>query len=1214
MPLSARSARHARPTKRSTRAVAASLGVALAATSLVATASQSAQANECVLVPVLRDATVSQGIGKSATTGGYATLVRGKTTVVKAYLSKPSCAAPGDRVKITAASLQVTFDNIAAPDPLLNTITGPVFPELLDHAAAPATDAASDPTFAVPGSLLDGPRKDRRVAATFTMIVNYEATSESGILSVGTATLRPAGSLTAPTASATFERASNSPRLLVAVMGDPTKGFTHNWPARTDPAVADGAEDALLRALQAASRIGPFKDGVVKDINGSLGIRYTVAPTVVDVRSAIRADGKFCGTSTNFSDLRAQLSSFLNNWQTANEDTVVDKVLGVVWGPNSTGPETDTTCADGYAAIGGNQAWTRLTPDSSSGVSNAGNLIVMETVGHNFGSVPVTRDDDNDAYHSAAGAGAGSRGFHTTSVNPMVDPAPVSPLKYSITGWDDNKTLLRVPDWQYTLCRLTPETTDKCPVDSIDTQSNTEPIGAAAAVAQAVYTLAGTTDGTAAGTNIDTYLSSDTDVTEPSATSEYHLVQRGIDGSSEPILSSTSFPVDFRTSEHHTEGEHEHPTSSIGTLEVRFAAAPGAQIFEVYKGDPELTAPIYRRQRDSAPVVGATSLTPGLGRFVNETADTEHGASLPALSPDGSLLAYATATGGVVVKNLETGAVSEPVVASAVSWVDGDTVALVREGSLYVRDVTGSTKPALTNERTVYDSTKQVELFFAPAGRPTADEAGTHLVTSIAGDLWRIDLEQALLSPSGVVCKLAANSLAPCYQLTTGQEQDTEPAYESSTRVLFTRDGAIRAFDIGTGRVEQASIPAAGEASASTPFVAYTSETGLGLADAATLTVQKAALTTGADSAPSLVGRDLAFARETGSRTDVFTSRMQTNTLTFEASDEDPARLRAGVYATCDGINYPIFVAVPPSTVSADVARWTLEWDAAGSPCTAPELYAVINDGIDTVRADLGTAYGPEQPPLGTVGAIYSPAPGSTVRQYDVEALLGDVPGVPADELSWQVTGPGVDLTLSFVRGEPTLVFPPSGGWTDGAVYAVMLQHGEKTLATGAFTAVADQDHDNIPKTVEERCFGNLADLDPTNASRDDDADGEPNVSDVDPCGSSVNVTVDLDANSLKTTSNGSTVTLYLSASGVDLRTVPLDAIAATRIGNYDAHLPAVSLREVTATSATVKLDRQQLQTFVEALGLTGYVPVILTGSGSAGSFRGFDPTDPTFS
>ena len=35
------------------------------------------------------------------------------------------------------------------------------------------------------------------------------------------------------------------------------------------------------------------------------------------------------------------------HWQTANGGAVVDKVLGVVWGPNSTGARTDATCAEG---------------------------------------------------------------------------------------------------------------------------------------------------------------------------------------------------------------------------------------------------------------------------------------------------------------------------------------------------------------------------------------------------------------------------------------------------------------------------------------------------------------------------------------------------------------------------------------------------------------------------------------------------------------------------------------------------------------------------------------------------------------------------------------------------------------------------------------------------------------------------------------------------
>jgi hypothetical protein len=353
---------------------------------LVAVGPPSAQANVCLLAPQLRDVTVSQGIGGTATSAGYATLVRGKTTVVKAYLSKPQCATTQDRISIRSASLQVSFDGALASRALPSPVTGPTFPELLNYGAAPAQNAASDPVFSVPGSLLDGSDTDARVPAAFTMTVDYEATSALGVPTSGSTTLRPAGAVSGPTASAEFEKASNALRLLVAVMGDPTKGFAHNWPARTAADRADGAEDVLLRALQATSRIGPFRDAVAKDFAaGGAGIRYAVAPTVLDVRSAIRGDGKFCGSGGNFNYVRNQLSSFLNSWQAANGGTVVDKVLGVVWGPNSTGPATDGACADGYASVGGNQAWSRLQPDSASAPGNAGNLIAMETVGHNFG-------------------------------------------------------------------------------------------------------------------------------------------------------------------------------------------------------------------------------------------------------------------------------------------------------------------------------------------------------------------------------------------------------------------------------------------------------------------------------------------------------------------------------------------------------------------------------------------------------------------------------------------------------------------------------------------------------------------------------------------------------------------------------------------------------------------------------------------------------------
>ena len=1206
--------RHAGPVSASRRRL---LAVTLLAPTVAAgfvTMVPSVQAADltCSLVPQLRDIAVSQGIGPSGTTAGYGVLIRGKSSVVKAYLSKPQCASTSDRIQIQSATLNVSFPGATSTAPLGNTITGPTFPELLAYAAAPAPAAAADPVFSVPGSYLDGTTsRDQRVDASFTMSVTYQATNSLGITTTGTTTLRPGTATSGPSTTAKFEKASNSLRLLVAVLGDPRKGYTANWPARTAPTLADGADDVLLKALQAASRLSPLKDGVVKDLNGTAGIRFAVAPTVVDVTQAIGADGKFCGNGNNYSYLRTQLSSFLNNWQSANSGTVVDKVLGVVWGPNSTGPGTTGACADGYATIGGGQAWTRLQPDTTSAPGNAGNLIVMETIGHNFGSVPQSRDNDGDAYHSAVAADSGTRGINTSTLQYIANAPSV--LKYQLTGWNDYNTLLRREDWAYSRCRLTPATTESCPVDQVDLNANTTPIGAAADVKAAVYTIAGLTDGTSAGTDFDTYLAPLTDVSDPASatTTSYRLVQRGVSGASEPILSTTFFPVDFRTSEHLVE-EGEGP-STRGSVEVRFEAAPGAEVFEVYKGDPATTSPIYRRKRDGAPIAGPGSLVPAIGTLTNQTEGTLAGGSDPALSADAAALAYSTPA-GVVVKDLRTGARSAPAAGSGAAWVDSDTIVFVRDGNVVVADVALGAAPTIAAPSTVYDSYGTVPVVGAPAGPPTVSPDGGTVVTAIAGDLWQIDLEAALLAPSGLTCRLEATGLAPCRRLTTDAAVDSEPTYASATRLLFTRDGAVRSYDITGQVVEASSIAGASQAAASGAAAVYKSGGGLGLADAATLAVKRPILTTGADASPSLAGSRLAFARTAGGRTDVFTTSLSRNTLSFSATDTLPARLRANAFATCDGINYPIFADQEPSLVSGNVATWQLEWDGAGAPCLAPQLYVLINDGIDVVRVDLGSAIGPVSAPIGTVGAVYSPAPGQEVLQYDSVSLLGDVPGVTPNRLSWAVTGPGGFATsVSFTRGEATLLLPPSGGWVDQGVYAVRLLRDGAVLASGSYRAVADKDHDNIRATVEARCFGADADLDPTNASADPDTDGFANVSDSDPCTSAANVKVDLDANTLFGGSNGKSVTVYLTASKVDLRSIPLAGISVTSIGNYDADIHATALTNVTATSAVVKVPRADIQAFVAARNLGGYVPIVVSGTGLSARFRGLDLNDPIF-
>jgi len=61
----------------------------------------------CVLVPQLRDVTVNQGLGS------YSPLEYGKETLVRLYLSTPSCAGSKDAVQVTSASLTVTGARVA---------------------------------------------------------------------------------------------------------------------------------------------------------------------------------------------------------------------------------------------------------------------------------------------------------------------------------------------------------------------------------------------------------------------------------------------------------------------------------------------------------------------------------------------------------------------------------------------------------------------------------------------------------------------------------------------------------------------------------------------------------------------------------------------------------------------------------------------------------------------------------------------------------------------------------------------------------------------------------------------------------------------------------------------------------------------------------------------------------------------------------------------
>src|SRR3954470_5144574 len=120
-----------------------------------------AAGGSCAVVPTLRDSAVEQGVG-GTTPAGYAPLVRGKDTLVRFYLSNPSCSS--SQLQVLDASLSAT---VANSDGTTRTF-GPLapvnpyaadrsanFPVISAYTAAPvAADTTSDPRFVVPGYLL----------------------------------------------------------------------------------------------------------------------------------------------------------------------------------------------------------------------------------------------------------------------------------------------------------------------------------------------------------------------------------------------------------------------------------------------------------------------------------------------------------------------------------------------------------------------------------------------------------------------------------------------------------------------------------------------------------------------------------------------------------------------------------------------------------------------------------------------------------------------------------------------------------------------------------------------------------------------------------------------------------------------------------------------------------------------------------------------------
>jgi CSLREA domain-containing protein len=578
--------------KRARLLVVVAFGGAALAVFIAPRAATAPAAPPCNLVPQLRDLTINQGLGS------YSPLAWGKDTLVRLFLSQPSCAPNGALIQITGATLTIAGGGganrtISSPTPSLVS----VFPSIATSTAAPAVDSTGDVKFDAPGASLSPPGTEAGFTATFTASLTYSAQPNAQTTpTTGTVifTTRPGTStaITAPVAKKT-----NALRVLVVPMGNPT------LPYNTQLTAAGQAE--IQRGMLTLSRIYPLRDGIAgltdtSAAGAAAGLRFSIAPTLLDV-SSLMSGGLFCGNSTNFTTLRALLAQFLQAFNSANPATPADRVLGV-------GDQVVTQgsgCDEGRAAVNGNEAWARLIYEVPGAPSRTGTLMAME-LSHTMGAVPVGRNDG--AFHSLYTntdylPGDLNRAYNIATRSVLAGTNDDHTVMRFVTPWNNTNTVLEKADWGLLLCRLGGPTTSDC--------ASAGTVGSAAA--GPAFVMSGTTSGaagicatcvgSAAGTNVVESYFSNSAQTLADPASAYHLVQKRNGAPLAAPFGNQGVPVSS-TDTHHDGTESETATGA-GLFSVALPFDTSADRIELWKGAPGASGSLllYARNTSAAPTV-----------------------------------------------------------------------------------------------------------------------------------------------------------------------------------------------------------------------------------------------------------------------------------------------------------------------------------------------------------------------------------------------------------------------------------------------------------------------------------------------------------------------------------------------------------------------------------------------------------------------------------
>ncbi|HET8784940.1 MAG TPA: CSLREA domain-containing protein, partial [Candidatus Limnocylindrales bacterium] len=686
----------------------------------------------CNLVPQLRDVAVTQGVG------AYQPLVRGKETLVRAFLSKPTCAASAAIIELTGGSVTVTPGS-GTPTTIANPTPRPTspFPQLAAASAAPLVNSTADPIFVVPGAAL-APSSTTAFTATFQITVTYQSRTSSTATPVPgsvTFTTRP-GSTTAITAAVGAR--TNALRILVVPMGNAALPFAESY--------TQAGDAALQAAMLTVSRIYPLPDGIGTLTNQAGGLRYSVTSGMLDLGPLLGSDGLFCGSggsNGNFNAIKALLGQFLQSWNAANGGAnQADRVLGVVDAAVSKG--SSAGCAEGMAAIDSPEAWIRAVPEVTGTPSQSGLVAAIE-LGHTFGLVPDARDDPFSRFHSPsvyADPTRSNRSYNTRLRTVIVDDRTAMTF---IAAANNNNTLLEQPDWAFLICRFGGAATADCPTQAV-------PIGSGAGVAAGPrFVISGVSDGTLAGTEIvESFFSTDMLPTPPAPQSGYRLVYRN----GGAIIGDIGLPTYSEDSAHDHSGPgdpHQHADRAL--FSGAFDFQTDATRIELWRGSPGSGVLLYARDRNAPPVLDSLTVGGGTGDPENYTNDPGAQDLDPAVSADGEWVAWAATdldvegsspvvrvTPSADATNATPLLVDDVEVTSfEPAWcADGTQLAYVNEeGDLYRIDVDTSDGVSFGAPFQLHDADGVPPFAHDPTWSPDCSQ----LAYELDGDIWRINAD-----------------------------------------------------------------------------------------------------------------------------------------------------------------------------------------------------------------------------------------------------------------------------------------------------------------------------------------------------------------------------------------------------------------------------------------------------------------------------------------